>query len=278
MQICAADCLHRNGLRQMYISVRNQRTYYSNGTGSIEPDQPSVVFLHGGGMDHTVWVLPARYFARHGYNVYAFDFPGHGRSEGMLCKSIDEFSDWLAEAIEALDIQKPAVVGHSMGSLVALNFAARYPDKLRSLALLGTATLMPVADQLLAAAKDNHHDAIDMANTWSHSSFGQMGGNESPGMVMTMAGQRLLERAGKDAFFTDLNACNTFTNGAELATKIAVKSLVIIGNQDRMTAVTGALKVAQLIPDSRTVRLDPCGHSMLSEQPNAVLDALASIV
>lgn len=262
----------------MYINIRNQKTFFSNGTGSIKSGQPSVVFLHGGGMDHTVWVLPARYFARHGYNVYAFDFPGHGRSEGKLCKTIDEFSDWLAEAVQTLEIRSPTVVGHSMGSLVALNFAARYPRQLRSLVLLGASTPMPVAESLLAAAKNNHHDAIDMANTWSHSYFGQMGGNESPGMVMTIAGQRLLERAGKDAFFTDLTACNAFVDGAELAAKITATSLIIIGNQDRMTTAMNALKVAEIIPNSRTVRLDHCGHSMLSEQPNAVLDALTTIV
>jgi alpha-beta hydrolase superfamily lysophospholipase len=190
----------------MYTNIKQQKTFYSTGTGGIEPGRKSVVFLHGAALDHTVWVLPARHFARHGYNVYAFDFPGHGRSGGELCKSIDEFADWLASAMDELDIEDSAVIGHSMGSLIALNFAARYPHKLRSLALLGTSTPMAVADQLLTAARGNHHDAIDMANTWSHSSFGLMGGNEIPGMCMTMGGQRLLERSKDDVFFTDLNA------------------------------------------------------------------------
>jgi pimeloyl-ACP methyl ester carboxylesterase len=117
-----------------------------------------------------------------------------------------------------------------------------------------------------------------MANTWSHSNFAQMGGNENPGMCMTMGGQRLLERAARDVFHSDLNACNEFTNGAELAKKIAVETLVIVGNQDKMTAPISALQVAESIPCSRTTRLDPCGHAMLAEQPNAVLDALATIV
>lgn len=262
----------------MFTTIDNHKTFFSNGNGTIQPDQANVVFLHGAGMDHTVYVMPARYFARHGYNVYAFDFPGHGLSEGSLCSSIDEFADWTAKAIASLDIENPAIVGHSMGSLIALNFAARYPEQPRSLALLGTSTPMPVADPLLDAARANDHDAIDMANTWSHSAFGQMGGNKSPGISMTMGGQRLLERAADNVFFTDLNACNDFKNGAELAEKITVESLVIVGNQDKMTAPVSALKVADAIPNSRVCRLEPCGHSMLSEQPNAVLDALATIV
>ena len=165
-----------------------------------------------------------------------------------------------------------------MGSLVALNFAAAYRSKTRALALLGTSTPMPVTDVLLNAAEANDHDAIDMANTWSHSNFGQMGGNENPGINMTMSGQRLIERAAENVFFTDLNACNEFTNGEDLIAKITAPTLLIIADQDKMTAPVEARKVGEKIDNCRIVNLSPCGHSMLSEQPNAVLDALITIV
>ena len=78
-------------------------------------------------------------------------------------------ADWMKSAIDTLSLQQPAIVGYSMGSLVALQFAAHYPDALRSLALVGTSIPMPVADPLLNAARENQHAAIDMANSWSHS-------------------------------------------------------------------------------------------------------------
>jgi len=262
----------------MYVDINGHKSFFSNGDGNIKPEQRSVVFLHGAAMDHTVWVLPARYFSRHNYNVYAFGFPGHVRSESALCNTIDAMSDWRSNAMTALDINSAAIVGHSMGSLVVLNFASRYPQSTRVLALLGTSTLMPVADPLMNAAKRNHHDAIDMANTWSHSDIGQLGGNEMPGNCMTMGGQRLLERAREDVFFNDLKACNEFRNGDELVSSIAADTLVIVGAQDKLTAVVSAHKGAANIPSSRVVNLSPCGHTMLSEQPNAVLDALSSIV
>jgi len=262
----------------MYVNIANQKTFFSTGSGSHKADSHSVIFLHGAGVDHTIWVLASRYFARHNFNVFAFDFPGHGRSKGELCQSIDQFSDWLDCAASELNIQKAAIVGHSMGSLVALNFAARYPEKVRSIGLLGTSTPMPVSEQLLDASRANHHDAIDMTNTWSHSNFGQIGGNESPGLVMTMSGQRLLERSEDNVLYTDLNACNNFSNGAELAASITCESLVVVGDKDKMTAPISALKVAETIPKSRTTLLKNCGHSMISEQPNAVLDALITIV
>ncbi len=269
----------------MYLDVNGKQTFFSHGNGKLLAGQPNVVFLHGAGMEHSVWVMPARYFARHQYNVYAPDFPGHGRSEGVALTSIQAMADWVAAALDALvdarfDEQngKAAIVGHSMGSLVALNFAARYPGRTRALALLGTSTPMLVTDRLLDAARANDPAAINMANAWSHSNFGRMGGNENPGICMTMSGQRLLEQAGEDVFFADLNACNDFVAGEQLATEVAAETLVLVGNQDQMTTSVNALKVAAKINNSRVVRLDPCGHSMLSEQPNAVLDALTTIV
>lgn len=262
----------------MYLNVSGKKTFFSNGNGQLDSAQPSIVFLHGAGMDHSIWVMPARFFARHQRNVYAFDLPGHGRSEGSALGAIDDLADWVGSALQAAAVPKAALVGHSMGSLVALNFAARHPGMTAAIALLGTSVPMPVTPPLLNAAKANEQDAIDMTNIWSHSSFGQTGGNENPGISMTMSGQRLLESAGQDVLFTDLNACNEFANGEALAAQVKAPALVIAGNQDKMTSPVKALEVASRIKGSQQVRLEPCGHAMLSEQPNAVLDALASFL
>ncbi len=262
----------------MYIDVNGSKTFYSTGSGKHREGAEAVVFIHGAGMDHTVWLMPTRHFARHGFNVIAPDLPAHGRSAGEALTSIDAIADWICELIAALEMQQATIVGHSMGSLVALNLAARHPSHASRLALLGTSTPMLVADPLLDAARDNSHSAIDMANSWSHSRFAQMGGSEVPGMWMTVGGERLLERAADNVLFTDLNACNSFGNGAELAAKVRCPSLVIIGAQDMMTTPINSQMVADTIPNCTTVKLDRCGHSMLSEKPDAVLNALKSII
>ncbi len=262
----------------MYIDCNGNRTFYSTGSCQHRSDAAAVVFIHGAGLDHTVWVMPARHFARHGYNVVAPDLPGHGRSAGAALDSIDVIADWICELMDTMGLPTATIVGHSMGSLVALNLAARRPEHASQLALLGTSTPMPVADPLLNAARDNSHTAIDMANNWSYSRFATIGSNEVPGMWMTSGGERLLERAGEDVFFTDLNACNNFDNGANLATQVQCPSLVIIGAQDMMTAPVNSRKVAAAIPGCRTVELDRCGHSSLSERPDAVLNALRGLI
>jgi pimeloyl-ACP methyl ester carboxylesterase len=262
----------------MYIELDGKNTFYSTGSGKHCPGGTGVVFIHGAGMDHTVWVMPARHFARHGFNVVAPDLPGHGRSAGPPLESVDAMADWICDLLDSLNMKQAHIAGHSMGSLIALNLAARHPERASRLALLGISTPMPVADPLLDAARDNSHAAIDMANTWSHSQFGKLGGNEVPGMWMTGGGERLLERAGKGVFYADLKACNGFFNAAELASQVRCPSLVIIGRQDLMTAPVSSRQVADAIPGSRTVELEQCGHSMLSEKPDAVLNALKSII
>ncbi len=257
------------------IQVDGRTVYVGNGSGLPRPDAESVVFVHGAGMDHTVWALPSRYFARQGLRVAAVDLPGHGRSEGPPFDRVGDMAAWLGQVLDGLAIPTAAVVGHSMGSLVAYRFASTMPDRCRALALLGTSAPMPVTHPLLSAAKDNHHAAIDMANTWSHST-GTLGANANPGVWMLAVGERLLERSAPGVFHADLTACNTFVVDGDAV--IGCPVLVIAGNDDMMTPARAGLGVAQSLPEARVVRLEGCGHAMLNERPNEVLDALISVV
>ena len=248
------------------------------GTGSrplADADAPSVVFLHGAGMDHTVWVMPARYFARQGFRVIAPDLPGHGRSSGAALDSVDAMADWLSELAATLKISSMAVVGHSMGSLIACTLAARRPELVRQLILLGTSAPMPVTERLLDAARDNHPAAVAMANTWSHAR-GRLGGNENPGMWMMAGGARLIERSHPGVFHTDLAACNAYDPA--VIEQISAPALVITGSTDQMTSPAAGRRVFDALAlraEAHLVELPGSGHSMLSEYPNEVLDALA---
>lgn len=261
------------------VQVDGAQAYVGTGSGTATADAPSVVFIHGAGMDHTVWALPARHFARKGLRVVAPDLPGHGRSSAPAngapaLASVAEMASWVGSLLDALSIATAAVVGHSMGSLVAWRFACGHPERCRALALLGTSMPMPVTDLLLDAAHDNHHAAIDMANAWSHSAPGALGANDNPGVWMLAAGERLLERSAPGVFHADLSACNGFRADDG---EVTCPALVIAGNEDRMTPAKAGLDVASHLPEARVVRLD-CGHAMLNERPNEVLDALIGIV
>lgn len=261
----------------MRIDINGNEVFYGTGSGTPSDAANTLIFVHGAGFDHTIWVMPARYFARHGWRVVALDLPGHGRSQGQALTSIAQMADWLAQVIDAVSPnQKASVVGHSMGSLVAMSLAARHANKVQKLALLGTSAPMPVADVLLNAALDNDQAAIDMTNTWSHSARGSLGSSQNPGVSNLHIGERLLQQAGAGVFHTDLAACNGFT--ADGLAEVKQPTLVIIGDEDKMTPPRAGLAVADQLPHVQQRRLAGCGHSMLSEQPNQVLDELAAFL
>ena len=261
----------------MRIEINGNEVFYGTGSGTPSDAANTLIFVHGAGFDHTIWVMPARYFARHGWRVVALDLPGHGRSQGQALTSIAQMADWLAQVIDAVSPnQQASVVGHSMGSLVAMSLAARHANKVQKLALLGTSAPMPVADVLLNAALDNDQAAIDMTNTWSHSARGSLGSSQNPGVSNLHIGERLLQQAGAGVFHTDLAACNGFT--VDGLAEVKQPTLVIIGDEDKMTPPRAGLAVADQLPNVQQRRLAGCGHSMLSEQPNQVLDELAAFL
>ena len=262
----------------MELQVDGKTVFYGSGGREPDPGQPSVVFIHGAGADHTAWVLQTRYFAHHGRNVLAIDLPGHGRSEGPAIDTIGGLADWLMTLLDAAGIEKAAVVGHSIGSMVALEAAARVPERIWAIALLGTSIPMAVSDGLLAAALANDPAAFDMITIWAHGEAAQIGRHKVPGLWMTGNGLRLLERSQPGVLHTDLKACNDYRDGLAAAAKVTCPAMLLLGDSDRMTPAKAARPLAEAITGVETVVLPRCGHMMSVEQPDAVLDHLREIV
>ena len=262
----------------MRLEVRGERTFVATGSRPLEPSaKGAVLFVHGAGMDHTVWVMQARYFARQGFAVLAPDLPGHGRSAGAPLESIEAIADWLHELLGAVDLASATVVGHSMGSLAAVALAARHPEVTERLVLFGISLPMPVTPLLLDAAADDDHAAFAMANVWSHSARGSLGGNPVPGMFVLRGGERLMERCAPGVFHADLAACNAFDPDG-LGT-VQAPATVVIGTEDRMTSRKAGLAVAERLGGGTKVHeLAGAGHSMMSECPNEVLDVLIDAI
>jgi pimeloyl-ACP methyl ester carboxylesterase len=260
----------------MRITVNGSETYVATGGKNFDPALPAMVFLHGAGMDHSVWALLARSFAHHGYGVLAPDLPGHGRSVGAPLPSIAALADWTAALLDAAGVARARVVGHSMGSLVALETAARHPGKITALGLIATAAPMRVSDDLLSAAKTNDHAAIDMMSIWGEGYRATLGGSLAPGLWMLGGAERLLERARPGVIFADLAACNAYPDALAAAAKVAVPAIVIQGSRDVMTPAKSGKAVANAIPGCRLAMIEGAGHMLMSERPDDVLAALRS--
>jgi len=148
----------------MQLKINSHEVYVATGNREPDPEKETVLFIHGTGQDHTIWVLPTRYFSRHDRNVLAVDLPGHGRSGGEPLESIEAIADWAIQVLDAAGLKTAAVVGHSLGSLVTIATAARYPQRVRAIALIGITVPMPVSGFLLDNAKKDRHEAIEMLN------------------------------------------------------------------------------------------------------------------
>lgn len=258
----------------MEITVQGHKTYIATGGRPFEPAQPVLIFLHGAGMDHSVWVLQTRYFAHRGCSVVAPDLPGHGRSEGEALPDIEAMADWVKSLIDALGVERASLIGHSMGSLIAFDCAARHPGSVERLALLGAAPKMPVHPDLLAAAAANEHRAFGLICDWGHGPTGHYGGNRAPGLWLMGGGIRLLEKVRHGVLSADLEACNAYSNAAERGPAIAAETLVLSGTLDKMTPAKAGSKLSQLMQDGRFQALPGAGHMMMLEQPDETLDAL----
>jgi pimeloyl-ACP methyl ester carboxylesterase len=262
----------------MELQVRGRGAYASTGGSPFDPTRPVVVLIHGAGMDHTAWSLQARSLAHHRRAVLAVDLPGHGRAPPPPLGRIEDLADWLEGLLDAAGVETAALVGHSMGALVALHMAARLPVRVRALALLGAATRMPVHPDLLRAARAGEAAAIAMIIGWGFGPRGQLGGNPAPGQWMMGGGVRLLERAGPGVLAADLAACDAYAEGTAAAAKVACPTLVIIGQADRMTPAKAGHALAKEIAGASAIVLPGVGHMMMAEAPNAISDALIGFV
>jgi pimeloyl-ACP methyl ester carboxylesterase len=161
-----------------------------------------------------------------------------------------------------------------MGSLVALECAARQPARVERIALLATGYPMKVGKAFLDAAKRNDHAAYDMETIWGHAPQVPLGGNPNPGMWMYGDMLARLARLAPGVLYNDLKASHEYAGGEAAAARVKCPVLFILGRRDQMTPARAGLEFAKLLPHARTMQLGSSGHSLMAESPDATLDAL----
>ena len=252
--------------------------YAYTGGKAFDPALPGVVFLHGAQHDHSVWILQSRWFAHHGHAVLAFDLPGHGRSPGPALPTVEDNAVRIAAAIAPLQTARWLLIGHSMGSLIALEVARALGERVAGVALLGSALPMRVSDALLAATRDDPAAAMQMINVWSHSAsiapFAVRPSNPGPGFNIVWQNLRLMERIarvnGAQVLPTDFAACNVYSGGLAAAGSLRCPVLVLSGSADQMTPPKAARSLIEACGDCTAITLPGVGHAMMAEAPEAV--------
>ncbi len=257
----------------MIFDVQDRSTYADTGEKAFDPALPTWVFIHGALNDHSVWAPQIGSVAQHGFNVLAPDLPGHGRSQGPALETVEALAEWLLAALDAAGAAQATLIGHSMGSLIALEACLRAPQRVSALALLGSSYPMKVSAALLGTARDDEAAAIEMVSQWSHAPAAQAAG-------LAEASKRLMQRMAalnpQHLLYTDLNACNAYANGEAAARAVSCPALFVLGSQDRMTPPKSARLLTAAIAHATVVQVD-AGHQMMAEQPGAVLNALLQL-
>jgi pimeloyl-ACP methyl ester carboxylesterase len=262
----------------MNLQIDSRRAFAYTAAHELEPAKPTIVFVHGAGLDHSWWGLQSRYFGYHGCNVLAVDLPGHGRSEGPPLASIAAMVDWVGKLLDEKKIGKATLVGHSMGALIALEFAARHPERAERIALIGVGYPMKVSEAFLDAARRNDPSAYDMETIWGHAPQTPFGGNPNPGMWMYGDTLARLGRLAPGVLHSDLSACNAYASGLESAAKLKCPVLFILGGRDSMTPPRSAQALMNEIKNNNSARIATSGHSLMAEAPDATLDALIEFI
>ena len=258
----------------MQLTVNGHTVFATTGGTDFDPAKPAIVFLHGAGFDRTAWRLQTRWFAHHGRSVLAIDFPAHGRSEGPPLESIPAMAEWTAALIEAAGLKSAALVGHSMGGLVAIETAARFGDRVRALGLCGVAAEMPVHPEMLESAKANTLKVQELMTFWGIGTALHKGGMVSPGLWLRRESLAVLSANRPGVIHSDLVACNAYKDAVARAAAIKCPTVLVLGEGDLMTPPTKAKPLAGAIVGSRTVIIPNSGHLMLVERPDETLEAL----
>ena len=262
----------------MNLEINGANTFCYTGGKPFDREKPTVVFIHGVLNDHSVWILQTRYFAHHGWNVLAVDLPGHCRSAGEPPRSVEEAADFIVAVLDAAGVQKAALVGHSFGSLAALEAAARAPARVTHLALVGTASPMKVSAALLENAQHQPMQAIDMVNVYSHSMMTPPPASVAGGTWLRGGGRALMRRVlasnpRVNVFHRGFVACDSYAGGEAAMAKVECPVLFVLGENDAMTPPKAAQPLQQKARNAKTVRVE-AGHQMRAEAPDAVLFAL----
>jgi pimeloyl-ACP methyl ester carboxylesterase len=226
----------------------------------------AILAIHGaGGNGNTYRPLLERLAAAH--SPFAFDFPGHARSGGLdSLGSIPRMADFARALAGTLGLRAPVLLGHSMGGMVALEYALRWPAEVRALVLVGSA---PRATLPQAMIEQQRRIVAGKARR----DFSREGFSPASSPEVVRAGIMEDLKTDPRAVLGDLLAIEAYDATARLR-EIRVPTLVLYGEDEMERLRKGSEEIAVAIPGARKVVVPKAGHMAPLEQPEAVADAV----
>ncbi|MBI3173042.1 MAG: alpha/beta hydrolase [Chloroflexi bacterium] len=228
--------------------------------------RPPVILIHGAGGTHLNW--PPQIRRLDGQPILAVDLPGHGKSDGVSRQVISEYAADILTFMDMLKMRTAILVGHSMGSAIALSIAIQSPKRVLGLGLLGSGARLSVSPSLLQSAADpaTFLSAVQRVTEYSYS--------QQADPRLKELGEKRMAETRPPVLYGDFLACDGFDASADLP-HIHAPTLLLVGEQDRMTPPRLSRALNEQIPRSRLVTLPDTGHMLMLEQPDLVAAHLA---
>jgi len=258
----------------MIITVNKEKIFVATGGQAFDNSKPTVVFVHGSGLDHRCWALQSRWFAFHGYSVFAPDLPGHGLSTGKPLSTIEAMGQWLVKALNTVEVSSVHLVGHSAGFLVALEAAGGLGDTLKTITAVASSTSIPVSDLLITAAESSANEGADLMLRFAFGLQARAGISAVPGMQPIAIARQIISG---NPLATDFKACHNYCAGESRISEINIPSHVILASEDKMTPIKFGLELASSLR-ARITQIDNSGHMLPLESPKKTLDAAKSFI
>lgn len=240
-----------------FITIKGLRIHYATEATLEAGRGPGIIFVHGAGGTQEHWRFQVRQLASQ-WNALALDLPGHGESQGDGFRTIPEYRDFIRDFLDALGFTHAVLVGHSMGGGIAQSFALTYPDRIVALVLVGTGARLRVHPDVFAAIQRDMGEAGRLISGWAYSQTAM------PATVASAA--EVLARNRPSVLEGDFRACDAFDLMGEVP-KIRTPTLIVCGEEDRLTPVKYARLLHEKIPGSALAVIPSAGHMVMLEKP-----------
>lgn len=228
--------------------------------------RPPVILIHGAGGTNLFW--PPQIRRLHAQRIFAVDLPGHGRSEGVGHHLVADYAQNILDFMKAIRLRAAVMIGHSMGSAVALSLAMDFPLSVIGLGLLGSSARLRVAPAILesAASPAGFQNAVRLVTEYSYA-------RSAEPRLKELASRRMAETR-QSVLYGDFLACDRFDPGEQALARISAPTLILCGAEDRMTPVRFAESLRDQIKGARIEVIPDAGHMMMLEQPALAAEAL----
>jgi pimeloyl-ACP methyl ester carboxylesterase len=229
-----------------------------------------LVLLHGFPLDHHLWddVAP---LLEDSFDIIVPDLRGFGNStmiESAL--SMDDYASDIASLLDHLNIQKAAIVGHSMGGYVALAFARRYPERVSGLGL--------VSSQLLADPPERkegrYKSAADVEANGIGSVVEAMAPKFTTDQKLQAYARESMQRQQPAAYIGALKAMAERADSTPLLSSFHFPVVIVHGDSDSLIPIDRAREVKQALPQAHLVEIQGAGHMPMMEAAEKTAEAL----